>query len=132
MKRILFFVAMLVCVSESASAQLGTNQRGPIMIQTPCEILASGIAGKRAAIGILNARIANAIAECNAAEADMAAAYADAANNPLWATYYQQLGLYHFARVVYWTGEVHDNQFLLGIKQTELDALLADYALRGC
>lgn len=97
-----------------------------------CATLSQQIMAKQASIAFLTTRIASSQAACTAAEVDYYTAIANTLNYPLYAQMYQMMAVYHMSRIVYWAGEVADDMFMRGIKQTELDALLQSYALAGC
>lgn len=104
----------------------------PPMQSPECENLSQQIMAKQASIAFLNGRIATSQAALTAAETAAASMAATAANNPLYAQYYNLMAAYYLAQAVYWTGEIADDQFLKTAKQNELTAAQEAYALAGC
>lgn len=132
MKNWMFVMALAFCGSAFGQEPVITDPSVETLPSARCAELTQQILAKQASIAYLDTVIASATASMHAAETDWANAIAAAYNNPLWQTYYEQIALFHFAKIVYWTGEVSDAKFLKSIKQTELDALSLEHTLLDC
>lgn len=131
MKRLLCTL-LIVCVQSAALAQPPLPVSIETEVSSECATLTQQIMAKQASIAFLNTRIASSQAACTAAEVDYYTAIANMLNYPLYAQMYQMMAVYCMSQIVYWAGEVADDKFLKGIKQSELDALLLQYSQAGC
>lgn len=101
-------------------------------MQRTCSAIALDIANANLQITTLTAQKAVAQAAYNAAKSDMAQAAVDAANNPLYASYYNMLGAYYASQAFWYAGQIGDIQYWIDKENAKLQTLSAEYTARGC